>query len=168
VENQAMKNELRVYLAIWIPAVALALPGGARGTEAVTARLPAAQTWNVEVGASYAATTDFTGWGIALRGGWLPVPYFAVGLGIETTRLHAEGMTSSGASRTAARSSAASRSWPGKARALRRATPLPEGVAVAQGRSSPLVGAFHHLHPVARVEPGSRPSRVMLPNSETG
>ena len=75
---------------------ALALPGAAGGTEAVTASLPAAPAWNLEVGVSYAATTNFGGGGIALRGGWLANRYLVIGLGIETTRLHAEGMTTGG------------------------------------------------------------------------
>jgi hypothetical protein len=72
-------------------AISLVRPGSAGGAEVVTASPPTAQAWTLEVGGSYAATTDFGGWGIALRGGWLANPYLVVGVGIETTRLHAEG-----------------------------------------------------------------------------
>jgi hypothetical protein len=77
-------------------AAALALPGAAGGAEIVTASPPTAQAWNLEVGGSYATTADFGGWGIALRGGWLANPYLVVGVGIETTRLQAEGLTTAG------------------------------------------------------------------------
>ena len=74
-------------------AAAFALPGVAGGAEIVAESTPAAQPWNLEAGVSYAATTDFGGWGIALRSGWLPNPHLIIGVGIETTRLHAEGLT---------------------------------------------------------------------------
>ena len=94
-----MKNEIRVWLVVWTTAVALALPGAARGNETVTASPPAAQAWTLEVGVSYAATTDFGGPGIAVRGGWLVNRYVVIGLGIETTRLYAEGLTTGGKGR---------------------------------------------------------------------
>jgi hypothetical protein len=75
-------------------ALALALPSAARGTEVVAASPAAPHAWNLEAGISYAATTDFGGWGVALRGGWQANRYLVVGLGVETTRLHAEGTTS--------------------------------------------------------------------------
>jgi hypothetical protein len=77
-------------------AASLAPPSAAEGTEVVTGSPPTAQAWDLEVGGSYAATTDFGGWGIALRGGWLANPHLVIGVGIETTRLHAEGSTSGG------------------------------------------------------------------------
>jgi hypothetical protein len=77
-------------------AAALALPGAAGGAEIVTGSPPTAQAWNLEMGGSYAATSDFWGWGMELRGGWLPNPYLVVGVGIDTTRLHAEGLTTAG------------------------------------------------------------------------
>jgi hypothetical protein len=70
---------------------ALAVPGAALGTEVVTARPAPPNRWDLEASGSYAATNDFGGWGIAVRGGWLPVRYLVVGVGVETTRLHAEG-----------------------------------------------------------------------------
>jgi hypothetical protein len=87
------------FSSIAIPtglAVVLALAGAARGTEVVAVRPPASDAWNLQVGGSYVSTSDFGGWGIALRGGWLANPHLVVGLGIETARLHAEGLTSGG------------------------------------------------------------------------
>jgi hypothetical protein len=75
-------------------AVALALlPRAARGTEVLTTSPPTAHAWNFEMGGSYAATGDFAGWGIAVRGGWLLNRHLVLGVGIETTRLSAEGST---------------------------------------------------------------------------
>lgn len=77
-------------------AASFALPGAAGGTEVAADSTPAPQAWTLEAGVSYAATTDFSGWGIATRGGWLPNPHLVIGVGIETTRLHAEGLTTGG------------------------------------------------------------------------
>jgi hypothetical protein len=86
------QTSMRFALSVVLSVLAVASPCPARGAEVVTARPPA--DWNLEVGASYAATNDFGGWGIALRGGWLASPYVVLGAGVETTRLHAEGVTS--------------------------------------------------------------------------
>ena len=76
-----------------LAALAVASPRAANGAELVTASPPMAYAWNVEVGASYAATNDFAGWGIGLRAGWLASRYLVIGAGVETTWLHAEGVT---------------------------------------------------------------------------
>ena len=79
--------------ALVLCGLAVASPRSAGGAEVVTASPPAAYAWRLETSASYAATNDFDGWGIALRGGWLANRYLVVGAGVETTRLHAEGVT---------------------------------------------------------------------------
>jgi hypothetical protein len=86
-------TSLRFASIAVLAGLAVASPRAAIGADVVTASPKETYAWHVEASASYAATNDFTGWGIALRGGWQANQYLVIGAGLETTRLHAEGVT---------------------------------------------------------------------------
>ncbi len=82
----------RCWPAVCAMAVVVTIPGRAVAAETVTATAKAEPSWHMEAGASYVAVDGFGGWGVGLRGGGMVGRYVLIGLGVDTGRLHAEGV----------------------------------------------------------------------------
>ena len=70
----------------------LCLALSSRAAPAATTGPDSAAAWQVEAGASYGSSGEFSGWGGAMRATWLANRYLALGAGIDSVHLHAEGM----------------------------------------------------------------------------
>jgi hypothetical protein len=95
VEEAPMtRGQARVWIAASMVALVVVVPAAARAADVITASPQREPIRHVETGASYVAAGAFGGWGLSLRGGYLANQYVMTGLGVETARLHAEGIAS--------------------------------------------------------------------------